>query len=183
MLFNSSELSEFFTRSCYEVDLATRLVHTYSIPAEDIGVACQQEEFDIMTLREHFQGQSDQAELSADELKRIPLIKKTAPTSDIMDLKEIEEKIGQYCQLWELYAKALCKLTRSKISQDKAAKACKVYGPYIRDVMQEFDEVMTLFMMERELRGLKDRAHFPLPTITPQGTKIKTLTRPEQFWK
>ena len=48
-----------------------------------------------------------------------------------------------------------------------------MYGPYIRDVMQKFDRVMTLFMMERELRGLKDRGHFPLPTITPQGTKIK----------
>ena len=48
-----------------------------------------------------------------------------------------------------------------------------MYGPYVRDVMQEFDKVMTLFMMERKLRGLKDRGHFPLPTITPQGTKIE----------
>ena len=63
-----------------------------------------------------------------DELKRIPLIRKRAPTADIMDMKEIEEKIGQYCQLW---VQASCELTRrSKISQDEAAKACKVYGPY-----------------------------------------------------
>ena len=27
-------------------------------------------------------------------------------------------------------------------------------------------------MMERELRGLKNRGHFPIPTITPQHTKI-----------
>ena len=29
--------------------------------------------------------------------------------------------------------------------------------------------------MERELRGLKNRGHFPIPTITPQGTKIENL--------
>ena len=93
--------------------------------------------------------------------------------ADIMDMKEIEEKTGQYCQLWVLYAKASCELTRrSKIPQHEAANACKVYGPYIRDIMQEFDKVTTLFVMEKELRGLKDRGHFPLPTITPQGTKI-----------
>ena len=44
VLFNSLELSEFLTRSCYELDLTTGRVHTYSIPTEDIGVACQQEE-------------------------------------------------------------------------------------------------------------------------------------------
>ena len=64
-------------------------------------------------------------------------------------------------------------MRRSKISQHKAANACKVYGPYIRDIMQQFDKVMTLFVMEKELRGLKDKGHFPLPTITPQGTKIE----------
>ena len=182
VLFNSPELSEFFTRSCCELDLMTGQVHTYSMAAEDIGVACQQEEFDIATLREHFEGQSDQAELSANELKRIPLIKKRAPTADITDLKEIEEKIGQYCQLWELYPKVSCELTRrSKISQHEAANACKVYGPYIRDIMQKFDKVTTLFMMEKELRGLKDRGHFPLPTITPQGTKIENHHQAKKF--
>ena len=140
----------------------------YSTPVEDIGVASKQEEFDIETLHEHFQGQSEQAELGAYEFKRIPLIRKRAPTADIMDLKEIEEKIGQYCQLWDLYAKASCELTRrSKISQQEGVNACKVYAPYIRDIMQQFDKVTTLFMMEKELRGLKERGHFTIPTITP----------------
>ena len=86
----------------------------YSTPTEDIGLACQQE-----TLLEHFQGQSDQAELNTDELKRILLIRKRAPTADIMDVEETEEKLQQYCQLWELYAKASCELTkRSKILQE-----------------------------------------------------------------
>ena len=29
--------------------------------------------------------------------------------------------------------------------------------------------------MEKELRIIKNRGHFPVPVITPQGTKIKTL--------
>ena len=63
-------------------------------------------------------------------------MKKKAPTAETMDLEEIEEKMKQYCQLWVLYAQASCKLTRrSKISQEEAVKACKVYGPYIRDVL------------------------------------------------
>ena len=98
-----------------------------------------------MTLQEHVQGQSDQTELSTDKLKRIPLIKKRVPTADIMDMEETEAKIGQYCQLFELYAKASCELTRrSKILQNEAANACKVYGPYIRDI-QQLEEVMTIF--------------------------------------
>ena len=28
--------------------------------------------------------------------------------------------------------------------------------------------------MEKELRIIKNRGHFPIPTITPQGTKIET---------
>ena len=68
----------------------------------------------------------------AEELRRIPLIRKTAAAADIMDITEVEEKLGQYCQLWELYSEVSYKLTRrSKLSQEKAAKACKVYGPYI----------------------------------------------------
>ena len=63
IVFNSTELSEFFTRSCYQLDLKTGRVHMYSIPA----VAVQQEEFNIVTLQEYFQGQSDQMELSTDE--------------------------------------------------------------------------------------------------------------------
>ena len=50
ILFNSIELSEFFTISCFELDLKTGQVYTYSTPVEDIRIACQQEEFDIETL-------------------------------------------------------------------------------------------------------------------------------------
>ena len=40
LLFNSPELSEFFTRSCYELDLQSGQIRMYSIPPEDIGVTC-----------------------------------------------------------------------------------------------------------------------------------------------
>ena len=33
---------------------------------------------------------------------------------------------------------------------------------------------MKLFAMEKDLRIIKNRGHFPIPTITPQGTKIET---------
>ena len=76
----------------------------------------------------------------AEELQKIPLIRKTAAAADTMDMTEIKEKIGQYCQLWELYAEASCELTRkSKILQEEAARACKVYRPYMGDVLQHFD--------------------------------------------
>ena len=51
--------------------------------------------------------------------------------------------------------------------------ACKVYRLYISDISQQVDEVMKLFAMEKELRIIKNRGHFPVPEITPQGTKIK----------
>ena len=68
----------------------------------------------------------------------------------------------------------MCELTkRSKISPEEAANDGKVLGPYIRDIIQQFEEVTTIFMIERELRNLKNRGHFPIPTIIPQGTKIR----------
>ena len=33
---------------------------------------------------------------------------------------------------------------------------------------------MKLFAMEKELRIIKNRGHFPVPTITAKGTKIET---------
>ena len=174
IMFNSTELGDYFRISSFELDLKTGQVHTYSTPAEDIGVPCQAEEFDVETLHEHFLGQPDDSDIQTDELTRVPVIRKRAPMADIMDLEEIEEKIQQYCQLLDLYVKASCKLAkRSKISQEEATDACKVLDPYIRDIMQEFEEVNTIFIMERELRAIKNRGHFPIPTSMPQGTKIE----------
>ena len=108
-----------------------------------------------------------------EELRRIPLIRKTAPVADIMDLSEIEEKVDQFCTLWELYADASYELARkSKLSPADATKACKIYGPYISDILQKVDAVITIFAMENELRNLKGRGHFPIPKITPHGIRI-----------
>ena len=71
----------------------------YLLPTEDIGVPCQQEEFDLNLLREQFQKHVDSMEHRTEGLKRILLIRKTAAAADIMDMAEIEEKMGQYCQL------------------------------------------------------------------------------------
>ena len=91
-----------------------------------------------------------------------------------MELEEIEDKICQYCKLWTLYAKTSVELKRkSKLSQEDAVTACKMYGLYISDILQQVDEVMKLFAMEKELRIIKNRGHLPIPRITPQGTKIE----------
>ena len=106
-----------------------------------------------------------------EELRRIPSIRKTAPAADVMDLTEIEEKVYQFCTLWELYTDASYELARkSKLSPAEAANACKIYGPYISDIL--VDMVMTIFAMENELRNLKDRGHFSIPKITPHGIRI-----------
>ena len=91
-----------------------------------------------------------------------------------MDLEEAEYKICQYCQLWKLYAETSVELKRkTRLSSENAVTACKVYRQYISDVLQQVNKVMKLFTMERELRLINIRGHFPVPKITPQGTKIE----------
>ena len=46
ILFSCPPLSEFFKTSNFELDLRTGRVYTYLEPPEDIGVSCQQEQFD-----------------------------------------------------------------------------------------------------------------------------------------
>ena len=104
ILFNCPPLREFFPTSTFKLDLATGQVYTFLTPPEDIGVPCQQEEFDSELLAEKLQKDPATSELRIEELERIPLVKKIAVPADIMDLEEIECKIRQYCQLWKLYA-------------------------------------------------------------------------------
>ena len=49
-----------------------------------------------------------------------------------------------------------------------------MYVLYISDIIQQLDEVMKIFAMERELRSIKNRGYFPMPQITPQDSKIET---------
>ena len=92
-------------------------MYTYLNPLADIGVPCQQEQFDLELLAEKLQNDLDTSELCVEELERIPLVKKVAAPADIMDLEEVEYKIRQYLQLWKLYADILVELKRkSKLS-------------------------------------------------------------------
>ena len=51
---------------------------------------------------------------------------------------------------------------------------CKVYRPYIADILCQVDEVIKLFSMEKELRKIRNRGEFPVPKFTPDGIKIET---------
>ena len=150
-------------------------MYTFLTPSEDIGIPCQQEQFDLELLAEKLQSDIDTSKIHEEKLERIPMIKKIAAPADVMDLEEVEYKILQYFELWKLYAEISIELKRkSKLSQESAVSACKVYGPYISDILQQVDEVMKLFAMEKELRIIKNRGYFPIPAITPQGIKIET---------
>ena len=124
------------TLSTFELDLTTGRVYTYLTPAEDIGVTCQQEEFDLELLAEKLKRNLDTSELRPEELVRIPLIRKIAVPADIMDLEEVEYKIRQYCQLWQLYAETSVELKKnSEMSRESTVTACRVYRSYITDIL------------------------------------------------
>ena len=74
-------------------------MYTFLIPSEDIGIPCQQEEFDLNLMAEKLENGQDSSEHRMEELERIPLIRKIAAPADVMELDEIEDKIHQYCKL------------------------------------------------------------------------------------
>ena len=92
-----------------------------------------------------------------------------------MDMEEIENKYRQYIQLWILYAEISIELKKkSELSKESVVNTCKVYGPYIADILCQVDEVIKLFSMEIELRKIRNRGEFPVPKFTPDGIKIET---------
>ena len=150
ILFSCPALSEFFKTSNFELDLKTGQVYMYLDPPEDIGVSCQKEEFDPEFLKSVLQGKHDTSTVHGEKLERIPRVKKIAGPADIRDRGEAEYKICQFCQLWVLYAENSVELKRkSELSQESAVAACKVYIPYISDILRQLDEVMKIFAMEK----------------------------------
>ena len=118
------------------MDLRTGKVYTFLAPPEDIGVSCQQEQFNLELLTAFLQNEKDTSTIHEEKLKRIPMIKKIAGPADVMDREEAETKILQYGQLWQLYAEISVELTKkSELSQESAVAVCKVYGPYILDIL------------------------------------------------
>ena len=55
ILFTRPPLNEFFPTSTFELDLATGQIYTFLTPPEDIGIPCQQEEFDLKLLSRQLQ--------------------------------------------------------------------------------------------------------------------------------
>ena len=71
-----------------------------------------------------------------EKFERIPRVKKIAGPADVMDREEAEYKICQYCHLWTLYAENSVELKRkSELLPESAVTACKVYVPYILDIL------------------------------------------------
>ena len=110
-----------------------------------------------------------------ESFERIPNIKKLAGPADMMCLEETEQKIRKFCHLWHLYADTSVELKKkSELSQDSAVAACRVYIPYMSDIMRQQEEVRKIFTTEKELRTIKNRGYFPVPHINPQEEKIET---------
>ena len=65
-------LNEFFRTSTFELDLATGQIYTFLTPPEDIGIPCQQEEFDLELLARKLQNDPENNEMCIEELERIP---------------------------------------------------------------------------------------------------------------
>ena len=116
--------------------------------------------------------------------RKDPPDQENSSTHGLHGLEEVEHKICQYLQLLILYAETSVELKRkSELSKESAVTACKVYGPYISDILRQVDEVIDLFSMEKELRAIKNRGRFPVAKITPNGMKIETTKDKEKVLK
>ena len=85
ILFSCPPLSKFFKTSNFKLDLRTGWVYTYLNPPEDIGVSCQQEQFDPEFLTSILQGEHDTSTIHEEKFERIPRVKKIAGPADVMD--------------------------------------------------------------------------------------------------
>ena len=174
ILFSCPPLKRYFDTATFELDLRTGHAYTFSIPPEYIGLPCQKEEFDLDLLTETLEKGHELDEHHIQELERIPLIRKIAALAGVMDLEEIEHHIRQYCKLWSLYADSSIQLKRtSKLPQNNTVTACKMYGTHIADVLKQFEEITKLFAIENKLRIIRCRELIPIPTISPQESKIE----------
>ena len=172
ILFTCPPLNEFFPTSTFELDLATGRIYTFLTPPEDIGIPCQQEEFNLKLLARKLRNDPENSEMCI-ELERIPRIRKEAAPTDCMNLEEVENKYQQYVQLWILYAEISIELRKkSELSKESAVNTCRVYRPYIADILHQVEEVIKL-SMEKELRKIRNKGEFPVPRFTPDGVKLQ----------
>ena len=176
ILFSSPALGEFFKTSNFELNLKTGRVFTYLDPPEDIGIKCQKETFDLEFLRDTLRGEQDTGTIEEERLKRIPSVKKLVGPADVMPREEAEYKVHQYCHFWTMYADSSVELKKkSELSQESAVAACKMYVPYFSDIVRQIEEVVKIFVMEKELRLIKNRGYFPVPQLAPEESKIEII--------
>ena len=64
---------------------------------------------------------------------------------------------------------------KSKLSQESTVAACKMYVPYISDIVRQIEEVVKIFAIEKELRLIKNGGYFPVLQLAPEECKIKTI--------
>ena len=75
-----------------------------------------------------------------------------------------------------MYADSSVELKKkSELSQESAVAACKMYVPYISDIIRQIEGVVKIFAMEKELRSIKNRGYFPVPQLPLQECKIATI--------
>ena len=75
-----------------------------------------------------------------------------------------------------MYADSSVELKKkSELSQESAVATCKMYVPYISDIIWQIEEVVKIFAMEKELRLIKNRGYFPVPQLAPEECKIETI--------
>ena len=149
---------------------------TYLNPPEDVGIKCQKEPFDLEFLRDTLRGEQVTSTIQEERLERIPSVKKLVGPADVMPREEAEYKVRQYCHLWTMYADSSVELKKkSELSQESAVAACKMYVPYISDIVRQIEEVVKIFAMEKELRSIKNRGYFPVPQLAPEECKIETI--------
>ena len=182
IVFSCPTLSEFFRTSNFELDLKTGQVFTYLSPPKNIGIACEKDPFDPDFLRNMLREEQDIKMAQEESLERIPNIKKLAGPADTMSLEETEQKICQFCHLWQLNADTSVELKKkSELSQDSAVAACRVYVRYMSDITRQLQEIRKIFAIEKEVRTIKNRGYFPVPHINPQEEKIKTAKDKEKI--
>ena len=113
--------------STFELDLTTGCIYTFLKPPDDIGIPCQQEEFDLELLERKLQNDPETNDMHIEELERIPWITKIAAPTECMDWEEIENKYRQHLQLLILYAETSIELKKkSGLSREIAVNACRV---------------------------------------------------------
>ena len=55
--------------------------------------------------------------------------------------------------------------------------------PYISNITHQMEEVVKIFIMEKELRLIKNRGYFPVPQLAPRECKVETVQDKETLIK